>query len=464
MQNACGDSGPPSPGAALPGATGTAADHQQLDRRLGLTQLVVYGMLAVVPIAPWAVYGFVARESFGMVPLVYAIGIIAMLFTALSYKQMSSVFPIAGSVYSYVQRGLHPYAGFVAGWMILADYLLTPALIYAFSASWLQGLLPGVPLWVWVVAFVVINTSVNVLGIRLQSRTHLSLLAIELVALVVFLALAISFVFVAHHGAGGWSVAPFWQPGHFSSGFIASATSIAVLSFLGFDAISTLAEETRNPRVTVGNATVLTLVLLGALFIFETYVAALAHPDYRTLDPELGFFQIARDVGGRWLYVALILVNVIAAGIANALVAQTAIARILFSMGRDRVLPGASFLAHVHARFKTPVNATLVVAALTLVLALLVPGKQLIKLVNFGALSAFMLLNVTVFVFFFVKRKRHDRPFRYVVFPAAGLVIVAFVWSGFDRYTFLFGGLWLVAGLVLGAFKFRAGTPFEVPL
>ncbi|HEX5353224.1 MAG TPA: APC family permease [Rhodanobacteraceae bacterium] len=442
-------------------AASGATRYQQLDRRLGLRHLVVYGMLFVVPIAPMAVYGFVARESFGMVPLMYAVGIVAMLFTALSYKQMSGAFPLAGSVYSYVQRGLHPYAGFVAGWMILADYLLVPALIYALSASWLRGLLPAVPIWVWVVAFVIINTSVNMLGIRLQARTHFTLLIVELIALAVFLVLAVDFVFVAGHGAGGWSIAPFWKPGHLNGGFIATATSIAVLSFLGFDAISTLAEETRNPRVAVGNATVITLVLLGTLFIFETYMAALAHPDYTTLDAELGFFQIARDVGGTWLYLALIVINVVAAGIANALAAQAAISRILFSMGRDRVLPGATFLAHLSPHFRVPVNATVLVAALSLVLALLVPGEALLKLVNFGALTAFMLLNVTVFVFFFLRQGRRSQFFPYLVFPALGLAIVAFVWCGFDRITFLFGGAWLVIGLVLGAFRFKGAVPFE---
>ncbi|MGH8192462.1 MAG: APC family permease [Rhodanobacteraceae bacterium] len=436
--------------------------RQQLDRRLSLRHLVVYGMIAIVPIAPMAVYGFVSRESYGMVPLVYAVGIIAMLFTALSYKQMSSAFPFAGSVYSYVQRGLHPYAGFIAGWMILADYLLTPALIYTFSASWLRGVLPAVPTWAWVLVFAIVNTSINVLGIRIQAKMHLLLLALELIALAVFLVLAIDFVFVARHGVGGWSMAPFWQPAHWNGGFIAAATSIAVLSFLGFDAISTLAEETRNPRTTVGNATVLVLLLLGAIFIVETYVAALAHPNYRILDAELGFFQIAREIGGQGLYVALIVINVVAAGIANALAAQAAISRILFSMGRDRVLPGATFLSRVHPRLRTPVNAILLVAVLSVALALLIPGEALIKLVNFGALTAFMLLNITVFVFFFVKRKQRAHFFRYAVFPALGLAIVAFVWSGFDRITFLFGGMWLLAGLILGAFKYRNSVPFEV--
>lgn len=428
---------------------------QQLDRRLKLRHLLVYGMVFIVPIAPVAVYGFVAHASQGMVPLVYLVGIVAMLFTALSYKRLSGVFPVAGSVYSYVQRGWHPYIGFLAGWMILADYLLIPALLYVFSASWLQGLAPGVPTWIWAIAFVLFNTLINVLGIEMQAKAHFLLLLLELAMLAIFLAIAIDFVFVMRHGSGGWSLAPLYQPGHVNGSFIATATSIAVLSFLGFDGISTLSEEVKDPRRTVGNATVLALVLLGLIFIAQTYIAALAHPDYHSLDPQLGFFQIGREVGGAWLYTPLIVVNIIATGIANALAAQLAISRILFSMGRDRVLPGSGFLSGVHARLKTPVNAILLVAALSIAVVLLMPEEVILKLVNFGALTAFMLLNITVFVYFYLRQKRYRNIFSYLIFPAFGLLIVGFVWSGFDRTTFLFGGTWLLAGAILGAFKYR---------
>lgn len=439
----------------------TSGYRQELDRRLGLGHLMVFGLIFMVPIAPMSVYGFVAKQSYGMVPLVYLVGIVAMLFTALSYRQLSREFPIAGSVYSYVQRGLHPYLGFVAGWMILADYLLVPSLIYAFSASWLQGLLPDLPSWTWIAGFIVVNSAINILGIRFQARANILLLVIELIVLTLFLALALQFVFIDGHGVGGWSMAPFYQPPHFNWSFIATATSIAALSFLGFDAISTLAEEAYEPCRTIGNATVLALVLLGAIFVLQTYVAALAHPDYTTLDTKLGFFQIGRQVGGAWLYVLLILVNVISAGVANALAAQSAISRLLYSMGRDRALPGGRFLAHIQPRFKTPVNAIALVAALSFVLAVWVPEETILKLVNFGALTAFMLLNLTVFVFFYIKRRNRKSIFRYLLFPLLGLVIVAFVWSGFDRVTFEFGSTWLAIGLVLGITRYKRFKSFE---
>src|SRR5699024_1511286 len=142
-------------------------------------------------------------------------------------------------------------------WMILADYLLLPALAYLLSATWLHGLIPGIPAFVWVFVFAILNTVTNIFGIRFQARSNFVLLGLELLVLAIFIGVAIDFVFIQGHGAGGWSIKPWFQPEHLDWSFVAAATSVAVLSFLGFDAISTLAEEVKNPRKTVGNATVL---------------------------------------------------------------------------------------------------------------------------------------------------------------------------------------------------------------
>src|SRR5215213_10401797 len=313
--------------------------HQELHRALKFRHLLAYGMVFMVPIAPMGIYGFVVGPGLGMVPFIYMVGIIAMTFTALSYRWMSQEFPITGSVYSYVQRGLNAHLGFLAGWMIMADYLLAPALLYDFTGTWLNALVPQVPIWVFIVAFVAINTFVTGRGITVTARTNFVLLALELVALAIFITIAIKYVFVDGGGTGGLSLDPIYQPGNIDLGFIGAATSIAVLSFLGFDGISTLAEETERPERTVGNATVAALLILGAIFVTQTYLAALILPDFKGLDPELAFFEIGRVAGGPFLYYLLLVVNVIAVGIANALAAQLAISRILYSVSRDGMLP-----------------------------------------------------------------------------------------------------------------------------
>ena len=430
--------------------------HQELNRALRFRHLLAYGMVFMVPIAPMGIYGFVVGPGLGMVPLIYIVGIVAMTFTALSYRWMSQEFPITGSVYSYVQRGLNAHIGFLAGWMIMADYLLAPALLYGFTGLWLNALVPSVPIWVFIILFVAVNTFVTARGITVTAETNFVLLAIELVALAIFLVVGLKYVLVDGGGTGHLSFDPIYQSDKVNLSFIAAAASIAVLSFLGFDGISTLAEETHRPERTVGNATVAALIILGLIFVTQTYLATLIHPNYKTLDPELAFFQIARDAGGAFLYYLLLVVNVIAVGIANALAAQVAISRILYSVSRDDMLPASRFLSRIHPRYRTPFNATLFVGVVTLAVALIFAVDTITKFVNFGALTAFMALNISVFIYFFIRRgRRGSLPdfLKYLLFPLLGFAIIAYVWSGFDRNTFIFGFSWLAAGIIIGAIK-----------
>ncbi|WP_409290694.1 APC family permease [Peribacillus sp. SCS-37] len=437
--------------------------RQELNRVLTFKDLLVYGMVFMVPIAPMGVYGLVSNESFGMVPLVYLVGIIAMVFTAFGYSQMSREFPVAGSVYSYVQRGLNPHIGFLAGWMILVDYILAPALLYAFGGIWIHSMAPSIPVFVWVLVFVLFNTIVNGRGVALAAKTNFILLGIELIALLIFIGFAIKFVFIDGMGTGGFSLKPLYQSEHISLGFISTAASIAVLSFLGFDGISTLSEETKNPKKTVGKATVAALVILGLIFMVETYMAALIHPEYQGLDPDMGFFDIAREAGGNFLYYLLILVNVVAVAIANALAAQSAISRILYSMSRDKLLPASGFLGKIHPKYKTPLNATVFVGVISLVVALSLSIETIIKFVNFGALTSFLLLNFTVFIYFFIKKKQRNVQgfIKYLLFPLLGFLIIGYVWSGFDKKTFIVGFSWLAVGIIVGAVKSKGFK--EVP-
>ena len=433
----------------------TTEYKQELSRVLTFKDLLVYGMVFMVPIAPMGVYGFVSNASFGMVPLVYLVGIIAMAFTALSYSQMSKEFPVAGSVYSYVQRGLNPHIGFLTGWLILIDYILVPALLYSFAGLWLNSSLPAVPIFLWVVIFVLFNTVINSRGVNLAARTNFILLGIVIVALLIFIGFAVKFVFIDGLGTGGLSLAPLFQAERLDIGFVATAASIAVLSFLGFDGISTLSEETKNPRQTVGRATLAALIILGLIFMIQTYMAALVHPNYAGLDPDMGFFDIAREAGGDFLYYMLIIVNILAVGVANALAAQSAISRILYSMSRDKLLPASSFLAKIHPKYKTPFNATIFVGILSVVVALTLSIETIIKFVNFGALTAFMILNVAVFVHFYIRKKQRGVAgfFKYLLSPLLGFSIIGFVWSGFDASTLIVGFSWLFIGVIVGAVK-----------
>jgi amino acid transporter len=420
--------------------------RQELRRALGMRDLIVYGMIFMVPIAPFSVFGFVWHDARGMVPLAYLVGLVGMFFTAMSYAAMSQAFPMAGSVYSYVQRGLHDVAGFFSGWLILLDYILVPALLYIFSAVALRPLLPAVPQWLWLVGFVGFNAVVNLLGVQLSARVNLGMLAMELITLALFMVLGLAALH-AGRGAGALTLRPVYDPAVFSLATVTGATSIAVLSFLGFDGISTLAEENRDGRNSVGRATVWSLALVGAMFIAQTWIATDLARGMTFASPETAFYEIAERAGGPWLRTLSLGAVVLAAGVANAMAAQAAVARILYAMARDGKLPRV--LARVHPRYQTPYVSTLVVAGISLLVGMVFASRadDLSRIVNFGALSGFLLLHLSVIMHFFV-RGRSRNWLRHLLMPLGGLVVIGYVLYEMDNSAKIMGGAWIAAGIV----------------
>jgi len=423
------------------------AYKQELKRALTFWDLMIYGLIFMVPIAPFGIYGEVATGAKGMVALAYVIGMIGMIFTALSYARMSEAIPYSGSVYAYAQHGINDTAGFFGGWLILLDYIFVPALLYLVSAAALADIVPEVPIIVWLLIFIGINTLINVLGIEFTAKTNKYILIAELIVLVIFVVAGI--IAIAQHANGAeFTFKPLYDKEHFSMATVMSAVSIAVLSFLGFDAVSTLAEESKGGRKAIGNAIIGALLLVGVMFIIQTWVAALIWPDFTTFENvDTAFYQIAEIAGGAWLKWTTIIATVIAWGIADALVAQAAISRILFSMARDRKLPHV--LSKVHPKFKTPYIATFVVAVISFIVTIFFSAQigQLVSVVNFGALSAFLILHVSV-INFYIRKKKSTNYFSHLVLPAIGFLIIGYVWLNLDILAKKLGFIWLGIGIL----------------
>lgn len=434
--------------------------EQQLKRTLGFWQVVAYGMIFVCPMAAMTVYGYVAQTSNGMDSLVYIIGLAAMFFTALSYGKMIRQFPLAGSVYTYVQRAVNPHVGFLAGWLILIDYALIPAFITAFAGLWVNMLLPAVPIWLAIAVFVVWNTVMNILGVEFGAKIHFTLLGLQGLAILAFVVVGIAYI---AGGGARLTLDPIYQAGKINLDFIAAATSVAIVSFLGFDAMTTLAEETQDAPAVIPRAIPTTLILLGFVFLVQTYVASLIHPGSEGLNPDTAFFDIATVAagGGQWLQNGLLIVLILALGVGVAFVSQSAAARILFSMGRDQIIPG--FFGRVQSRFQTPSVALIFMGLLTFVLAVALSIETLISLVNFGALTSFMILNLAVIWFFYVKKggRSLQDTLHYLLFPGIGFLIITYVWYGLDSVTKVAGLVWLAVGLLIGATKSKGYK--EVP-
>jgi len=420
---------------------------QELKRALTIWDLIIYGLIFMVPIAPFGIYGFVADISKGMVALAYAIGIVGMIFTAFSYASMSEAFPIAGSVYSYATQGLNKVIGFFTGWVILLDYLLVPALLYVVSAAALNGIFPSVPVIVWALAFIVINTIINIVGIEVTAKFNKIVLILELLVLAVFIAVG---AFAISHGVGGakFSFKAFYDPQNFSLSLVMSAVSIAVLSFLGFDGISTLAEETVGGKKTVGRATVLALLFAGTLFILQTWVSSMIWPDYRTFSNlDVAFYEVANRAGGKWLMLTTSLATAFAWGIANSLAAQAAVSRVLFSMARDKNLP--EFFSKVHPKYKTPYVATIAIAVLSAILVIIYSDKiaDLTSVINFGALTSFLVLHITVITYFVIKQ--HSKNIlKHLVSPILGFLVIFYVWINLNLHAKILGAAWILIGII----------------
>ena len=435
-----------------------------LKRSLGYWDLVLYGLAYIAPFAPLSTLGFVWSESNGLIVLAYILGAVCMYFTAQSYATMTETLPSAGSVYGFARHSLGAFPGFIAGWMILLDYLLIPAFVYVLIAVALESLLPGVDRGVWIVAMVAMTTCVNWFGITVTSRANFIAVGLQVIILVGFLILGVIALY-GGKGNGALTLKPIFDAASFDAGKIFSATSICIMSFLGFDAVSTLSEEVEGGfRRFVGRAIIATLVLAAIFFVAVTWVLGNLLPGVVIKDKAAAVYELAAWATGPWTAVVLAWAYAGIVGLSNALPMQVGVARVVFAMGRDRQLPGV--LARVHPRYHTPYMGMLVTAALSLAVALCMKNRldDLASIVNFGALSGFLFLHVSVLGYFGVKR-RSASLLRHWVVPICGIIVVLAVFSGMSVLAVKVGTAWLATGLVYGlVLKAKHREELHVPL
>ncbi|MEV8016127.1 APC family permease [Streptomyces sp. NPDC086554] len=436
---------------------GTAVEGDGLRRSLGFRDLVVYGLLFIAPMAPVGVFGTLDAKSHGAVALVYVIATIAMAFTAFSYAQMVKVVPQAGSVFAYARVGLGNGPGFIAGWMAMLDYLLIPAVAYLFSGIAMEALVPSVSRWVWTAIAVLVTTALNLWGVRAAARVGFLVLAMEIVVLLVFIVSAI--VVLAQDGAQrGW-LSPLTgdgSQGAFALSAVVGAVSVAVLSYLGFDAIASFAEEVTGGSAKVARAVLFCLALAGVLFIAQTYLVALLEPlSSAELAAEPGkqgsaFYDAVDSAVGDWLHDTVAVSKAIGAAFA-ALAGQAAAGRLLFAMARERRLPRA--LSRTDSG--TPRVALLCAAVVTMVAAVWAARRDdgmdhLVSVVDIGALSAFVLLHASVVGWFVVRRAGGAVSWwRHVLIPVLGAAITVAVIVEAAGSAQVVGLIWFAVGLAV---------------
>ena len=411
---------------------------------------MAYGLAYIAPISPLSTLGLVWAASHGMLALAYLLGGLCMAFTAFSYAAMVREVHSAGSVYGFARVVLGPFAGFVAGWMILLDYLLIPAFVYVVMAVALGELMPGIDRGVWIVLLAAFTTAVNWFGIGSTAKVSFGAVVAQVGVMIALLVLA-AYVRLHRSGLAGLGLAPFYHA-PFSLGAVLAGTSICVMSFLGFDAVSTLAEDTadRSGR-TLGRAILLVLAFATALFVISAWVLgnAMMGAHFNSLDAAA--YELAGQMGGVWAGVALAWAYAILVGFSNALPMQVGVARVLYAMARDRQLPAA--LARLHPRHNTPHVAMLASTAVSVVVALWLREAmdQLAAFVNFGALFGFALIHVCVMVHFARAERRNW--LTHMVSPLLGIGVVLANRSNMTQAALVLGVVWLVTGLLWWRFR-----------
>lgn len=417
----------------------------QLKRTLSLGSVVLFGIAYMTPIIVLGTFGILADVTRGVVPSAYLVAAVAMLFTALSYGRMAAAFPVAGSAYTYVRKSISPKLGFLAGWAVLLDYLFLPMAIWLIGAAYLHSAFPAVPQALWVLAFIGVTTAINVVGLRLAKNVNGVLMLVQFLVLIAFVGLAIHYV-MGDASRPLWTLEPFLKEGT-QLPLIMGGAAIACYSFLGFDAVSTLTEETHEPRKTIPRAILLITLIGGGIFIAASYFVQLAHPSVEFQNADSAAYEIARNIGGD-LFVSFFLIGLIVGQFTSGLSAQASASRLLFAMGRDGVLP-RPFFGRISKRFETPVNS-IVLCGVVALLALRMDVTTSTSFINFGAFLAFSLVNLSVIFHYYLNAERRGprELVLFLLFPLVGLVADLWLMVSLDHLAIWLGATWLVLGVI----------------
>jgi len=444
-----------SSGAVQPSTS--AQPH--LKRVLSLWDLIYYGIILTSPIAAVPLFGEGQVLSHGHTVATLLLAMVAMSVTAISFGRMASVYPSSGSVYTYISRELNSHVGFVVGWAMFLEYLFQPVQNALYAVLAFQRMTPRVPFAVLAALTVGLITIMTVQGIKFTARTNEVLLGFMLLVTTVFLVEAFRYVVLHHRFVGLISLQPVYNPATFNIRGLAAGTSLAALVFIGFDGVSILAEEVENPKKNVLLASVLVVVFTGLFSGLQVYMAQRVWPDYTTLqNPETAFMDVARLASGPFLFAAygvMLLISSIACGLAGHVGAS----RLLYSMGRDDVLPKKIF-GYLSSKKSNPVYNVWIVGVVAYICVITIPWEHAAEIVTFGALLAFMGVNLAALMhFWFAPQALLTRRFFLDAFvPGFGIAFCLLLLVSLQSWTKYAGAAWLVIGILYGAYKTRGFT------
>ncbi|MFD1708936.1 APC family permease [Siminovitchia sediminis] len=423
--------------------------NNKIERKLTLMHVVAIGLAYMSPMAVFDTFGIASDVSSGHVPAAYIVVFIAILFTALSYGKLVRQFPNAGSVYTYTRNIINPYLGVIVGWVTFIAYIALPMINALLADIYLSAGFPGIPGWVWIVGLIAIISFLNIFGVRIAASVNMLLVVFQALVGIIFTILTIRSII---NGPESFiAIGDIFPSGEEFSGLFGAAALLA-LSFIGFDAITTLSEDTVKPKKTIPKAILLVAGIGGVFFFSVTYFMQSLYPDVSIFnDIEGASPEIAMMIGGN-LFLSFFLAGALFSVFASGLAAQLSASRLLYAMGRDGVLP-KKFFGKLHPKYNSPVNNILLVGLLSLS-AIFLSLEAATSLINVGAFTAFSFVNLCVIINFF--RHQGPRTLGYtissLIFPAIGLAFVVYLWANLDIFSIIAGIVWALLGVIYLAF------------
>jgi len=421
-------------------------ETSSLKRSLRFRDLILYGIILIQPTAPMPVFGVIYQEARGHVVTAILLAMLAMLLTSMSYGRMARAYPHGGSAFLYVGKEIHSSLGYMTGWCLVMDYILNPLICTIWCSRAAMNFLPGVPYIAFAVFFAVFFTALNLNGVETSARINAGMAAALGVVILLVLAAAANWLLHLSHPAAGFFLKPFYDPSTFNSGGLLRGTSIAVLTYIGFDGISTLTDEAKDPGRSVPRAIVLTCLITGVLASIEVYVAQLVWPRGLAFpDLDTAYVYIAGRMGGPILFL-IVNAALLLATIGSGMASQLGAARLLYAMGKDGALP-RRFFAAVDAKNSIPRNNVLLIGAICLAGAMVFSYQLGTELLNYGALLAFMGVNLASMI----RGWRHGGRTQWfpILISFGGLVTCAFLWYNLGPLAKIAGTCWAAIGILL---------------
>jgi putrescine importer len=428
-----------------------------LARRLTPWSAALFGLSYICPTVVFSTFGILAQATHGATTLAYSMATIAMLFTAASYGRMAARWPAAGSAYTYVASTTNPGLGFIAGWVLLLDYILVPMVICLFTAKALEVILPTVSYRWWVFLIALFTSTVNVLGIQVANRVNLTITAAQFAVIAALIVLCGLYLETSPpKDAAAW-MAPIGNRA-ITLPLVMGGAAIAAYSFLGFDAVTTLSEETLDPTRSIPRATVFAAGASGLIYVVCSFLMALVHPSQIFRDIDNAGYEVLASVAGR-AFVPLFSI-VMCAFVASVMCAQAGSARLLYAMGRDGTLP-RPLLTYLHPRFRTPA-VNVVLLGLAMLAGEWLDVEEAAACVNFGAFAAFTAVNLCVLYDHFGGRRELPGGPLKALQASVGALATLWLIASLHRAALAVGAIWLAAGILYLALRSRPRRAGEI--